>query len=249
MEPLLRRRLRVVGLLVFGLTAFLPVHGCGPTPRDFNPGARGVSGPGEERRVDALDAVQVPLKEIGAAFAEGARAGSPALAVRRVKAWYPYLLLPLWLGLLAWGRLGRGSGAVRAGRAALVLACGIAAFEAWYLARAFKGTGLLPRAWRWPEVGVAWLGVCAVLFARRAGRGRSELGACLSAQALLGALHGVMFVLGDALDWLRDGHGLVPTGRALVATYLPAFWLAVGALLAAAAPGYLRLPPPRPRGP
>ena len=91
---------------------------------------------------------------------------------------------------------------------------GVAAFEACYLASDYDG--FLPDAFQGVETLAAWAVVCLVLFWRPRGRG-DPVGAAVSAQALLGALHALTFPVQDVRLWSAAGHGASAIGQALAA--------------------------------
>jgi hypothetical protein len=236
-EPRLARFVRLLAVLVFAWTAFLPVHGCGPGPRPAKAAARQR----QAAQAPAPEAVQVPFEEILEEGAAGWTEGGPVGAFWAVRVWYPYVLVPLWLAglVLAAG----GARASRAGGALLLgTTIAIGVFELGYISYQFRG--FLPPLLRPLEVGVAWILVLAVLFLRRPGRRLDDPEATVSAHAFLSILHGLTYPVSDGRVWLDAGHDLSAIVAALLSDYKPAFWVALGALAVAAVPGYLF----RPRG-
>ena len=240
MRPALSKSIRAIGVLLFAATAFLPVHSCGSGPSAYEPHKAAAPGKGRERPVD----VQVPTREIAHDMEFGWREGGALRALWHARKWYPYLLVPFWavaLALFAWG----GARARRAaGWGCLGLSVAIAAFEYAYISSDY--VGFLPRSWARFETVVAWLVVCTILVARRGGRSVTDAEACVSAQALLAVLHGGTFLVDDLRSWVGDGHGIGPIAHALFANYHWAYWVAMGALLLAAAPAYTRRAAPTP---
>ncbi len=231
--------MRLVGILVFAATLFLPVHSCGPGPF---PRAAPPSPAAHRATQPRAEDVQVPIEEIVRHGGEGFTEGGAWKAVWRVREWYPYLLLPFWLVALALaassGRLERA-----AGWGCLALTLALAVFETIYVTRTY--VGFLPQSARAFEVGFVCLVVVAVLFLRRH-RSLLDPAATVSAQALLAFLHGLTFPGHDVRVWVDDGASLSGILGSLLHDYRPAFWLALAGLLVAAVPAYLRASPHRP---
>jgi hypothetical protein len=114
----------------------------------------------------------------------------------------------------------------------------VAAFEAAYLADDYDGmVEALPEG---VETAIAWLVVCGVIFWRPLRR-EDPVGSAVSAQALLGVLHGLTFPVQDFRAWSAEGHGLGAIAQAIAVNYRAGFWIALAALSVAAVPGYLPL--------
>jgi hypothetical protein len=105
-------------------------------------------------------------------------------------------------------------------------------------------SGVLPRAWHDVEVIVAWTVVTTILLVHRPGRPWHDAHATVSAQALLGALHGLTFPVADLRRWIPEGASIGDSVGAILANYPLPFWVAVVSLFAASLPGYRRLPTP-----
>ena len=221
-------RVRLVAIAVFAVTMFLPVMRASADPR--RPYPRSLA-PAAQRRLPVL----VPLEQV-ANGAEWLDEGGAIEALWRTRAWYPYLLLPAWLGALALGASGpRGRRA--AGVLIFATTAGVLAFEVAYVRADFGG--ILAPSLRWLEIGCAWAVVTAVLVWRRHGRSLFDAPAGISALALLAALHGFTFMGEDLRAWSAGGAGLSAMANGIAANYFPAFWVAEAALFVAAAPAYL----------
>jgi hypothetical protein len=179
--------------------------------------------------------VQVPIEEIVEEGAEGWSAAGPIGAFWEVRVWYPYVLAPLWVAALVVA-LGSARLARAAGWGLLAVSLGVAVFELAYISWQFHG--FLPSWLRPLEVGVAWLVVLAILFVRRPGRSALDPEATVSAHAFLSVCHGLTYPVSDVRGWLRSDYEWGPILRSLFSDYLPAYWVALGALLVAAIPGY-----------
>lgn len=227
-----------VGVALVVLSFLLPMHGCRALPKQFD------GTPAEEVGfVPAEDnPLLVPCLDVADDVARGWEKGGALSAAWEARVWYPYFLVPLWIGAaVALPRLGT-AGRRRVGRAALVVSGLLVAFEAVYL---FKDFDVGPffnwgPAWLRPVGGVLTLAVvAAILFRRRAGRGGvDDVEATLAAQALLGALHAFSFPAWDALRWSLNGYGPWPVAAALFTNYRPGIGVAALGFLLVARPGY-----------
>lgn len=233
------RVLQVLALTAFTVLAALPLH-LGrtlPVPRARSGAAGAAAG---DACWTPLTGYDIPCEALGRALVRDLSSASPATHLWRERRWYPFLLAPLWILALLYGA-GSGPGALarrrRAGALLLVLAAGLAVFEACYLAHEYAP--LLPDLLGRAEGALVWLLVVAVLFARRrADRRLDALEAHVGAQALLGLMHFVTLPSSQARPWMREA-ALGDVARALVSNFPPAFWLALGLLALAAAPAYL----------
>ena len=232
-ESACARGVRLVGLLVFGLTLFLPIYGCSGGPAARDPAAR-------QTTQRARDPGQTPIERIVKTLGRGERGDGVVAALWRCRLWYPYLLIPLWLVVLGLSSIGPRTRRL-AGGVLLASSIGVAALELAYIDHDWGG--LLPPALRRIEVAVAWGVVVVVLFVRRGGRGWLEPEAGVSAQALLSFLHGVMYLAGDAITYVRGGHGAGVIVETLLDDYRIGYWIALAGLLAITGPG-MRSPAP-----
>ncbi len=221
---------RTAGIALFVLSAFLPVYGCRASPNDFEDGPDKGGWYWIEEKMDDVPVVRL----LG--FDDEGGPGSPALArLWDERRFYPYLLVPFWISALASSR----GGAPRRRRAAVVLlalSVSLVVFEGFYLWFDFTGAG--PRWSRRVERVAIWIGVAAVLWFRRRGRGRIEdPEAAVSALALLSLLHALAFPVSDIVRW-ADENSLGAMIHTLSVNYKPGYWVAVAGLGLVAAPGY-----------
>ncbi len=229
-ESSFARGVRLVGILAFAVTLFLPVHSCGGGPRAREPAASRASRASPE-------SVQIPIDEITQPFGRAWRKGGPIAALWRVRTWYPYLLIPIWLLALGLAAIGPRSRRA-AGWMLTACAIGIAVFEWVYLDHDYGG--ILPIGARRFEIALAWGVVVAVLFVRRRGRTWTEPEAHVSAQALLTLLHALMFLVGDAITYSKNGHGVGVVLDTLRDEYRIGYWVALSSLVAIVVPGIRR---------
>jgi hypothetical protein len=232
-------RVRLVAIAAFAVTLFLPVHRCEARVGHHAAALRA------DRSLHRRNVVQVPIDEIREHATRGLADGGVVDAVWRARAWYPYLLLPLWLLALFLRWVGGGA-ARAAGGVIFATTAAILALEFAYVKHDFGG--ILPRALRPVEVVTAWIVVTAILVWRRHGRSLFDVEAGISAHALLCALHGFTFIADDLRVWSGEGRAVSAMVAAIARDYLPAFWVAEAALIVAAAPAYLPIRARSPAG-
>ncbi len=149
------------------------------------------------------------------------------------RAWYPFLLVPVWLLALLLVRFRRIVGA-----ALVLLSLGLVFFEAVYLRSDYAP--FLPLPIGVVEGAFAWVVIVIILFwRRRADRALGAVEATVAAQALLCFAHFMTLPMTMARPWLPD-YPLRDVAEAVFANFPPAFWIACGGLLLIALPVYLR---------
>jgi hypothetical protein len=226
---------RWTGALLFLATAFLPVYGCRAHPRQFD-----APPAGHERAGFVIQhRDRVPARALATSVRDGWRAeglGGALHGVWRQRAWYPFLLAPLWLAVLLAARRPGSRASRAAGRALLCVSIAVAVLEAFYLGTDWRG--MTAPALRGVEVAVAWLVVCAILFGRPAGSRLADPGAVVSSQALLCAGHALTFPVYDGAAWLLEGYSSSAVLSTILSNYRPGFWLSLAAVSLAAAPLY-----------
>lgn len=183
---------------------------------------------------------QVPAYEVGGALLSALRGPDRGHELWGARPWYPFLLAPLWLlALLLAGP--PGDPARRRMRrvvdgALLLLAVGVAIFEACYLATDY--VSLMSGALGFAEGMAAWLVILGMLFwRRRRSRHLGAVEAAVAGQALLGFVHLLTLPATMARPWV----GLFDLGsvaRAIWLNYLPPFWVACAGMLLIAMPVY-----------
>jgi len=190
------------------------------------------------------DGTQIPARELGRALERTVRGPARIAPLWSQRAWYPYLLAPLWLLALLVARVGVPARTRPTNRAVgfllLGVTAGLALFEAVYLQADYAS--FLPGAWGALESVAVWCIVCGVLLWRRRGdRAIGAVEATVAAQALLGFMHMVTLPSTMARPWV-GAHPLDRVLRSVIVYFPPAFWITCGGLLLIALPVYLRRP-------
>ncbi len=226
---------QVWGLLIFAVAAFFPGHASLEHPAGLLPLARAEAA--------AAARAETPAHLLAEAARRDLEQGRPGARLWEVRRWYPFGLAPLWLLALLlaalWPRL-----RALVGGSLLVLALGLALFEACYLGVEYAP--LLPEVLGRGEVLLVWGGVVLVLFARRVvDRAPGAVEAHVAAQALLGWFHLLTLPATEARTWWA-AHPVVDVVSTLATNFRPAFWVALAGLLLAFLPIYLRRTAPRP---
>lgn len=176
---------------------------------------------------------QVPSHVLRAALAAVVDAPPRYERLWHARAWYPFLLAPIWLLALLLIRF-----RTIVGWALLLLAVGLAVFEAIYLRSDYAS--FLPPPMGVVEAVAAWIAIVAILFWRRKPDRRiAAVEAAVAAQALLCVAHLLTLPLTMARPWLAD-YPFGDVAAAVVTNFPPAFWSACAALLVVAVPVYVR---------
>jgi hypothetical protein len=237
------RSLQALGILLFCVTAFLPVHQYQKHPlhlqvADLDAQTRITLRPVGQEAVPARELYDALMLDLG-----GTAPGCRSWEVRR---WYPYALAPFWLWALAWVA-GPAAGSTarrgRVGAALLTLAVIVAVLEACYLGVEYAA--LFPSVLGRAEALIVWVLVVGVLFLRRrADRRIAAVEAHVGAQALLSLFHLLTLPSSEARPWVGP-YAWSDVCGALATNFRPAFWLACAGVALAAGATYLspRRPP------
>ena len=178
----------------------------------------------------------VPARDLGAAIVWSLDGEMTSLW--RHRPWYPWLLLPFWVGALFLVASPRATARRRAvGWLLLVLSGTLAVLEAFYLRADYAA--FLPGDFGRAETFLAWVFVAGILvFRRRAFRRVEAVEAVVVSQALLAFVHCMTLPATEARGWV----GILPLADVVdtVTTNFPlGFWVACLGLFLAALPAYV----------